>query len=236
MDKECKNTYSDTIFWGEKLLYLNESNYITNKDNKTILFYKVKRISDGLVGFVNSSYLIKDPLYIGVVSQDQVVVYNTPSMRSTEKNVLTPPTLCYVVEKKEPDWFKIEVFNPPINYALYTNYNKIFNQVWSQSNFVNINKSDVDIIISSLISLNNFRYAKALYDKDPNEKNLKNLEKVRTAEDQTIRNLINTSLSKETLSIVSKILDIITPPQQIPSENQEIPENYENEPKQEENE
>jgi len=210
-DNKASETYAATLFWGEKLEFMKETNIYTNTENKEVIIYKVKRLSDGLEGYVNKAYLIQNPIAPGVILQDQAVIYDTPSVISPKKNVVSAPALCYVVEKKEPDWFKIEIFNPPDNYAFKAGFNKIYGQKWIQTNYVSLNKADVNIIIASLIALNNFRTAKAAYDKNPNLTNETKLNQVRQAEEQSLRSQMNASLSSEAVSLVQQILNIISP-------------------------
>lgn len=190
-----------SLNWGDKLIDMKES-ITDDKEKKT--YSKIKRDVDGKIGFVLTDYLIKEPMARAVIL-NPVLVWGTPSIKSKDKQPVTPPVLAYQLESKENaegKWVKILSFNANKQYNIKEDA-KDLKYEWIKLSDISTSSDDVEVIIAMQLSLKNYKEAKA-------SGNPKKLEEVVATEKAALENVISTYKASAAVGFAQEALDIIT--------------------------
>lgn len=214
--------YLASLNWGETLASLDKTSVVTNAKNEVITYLLVKRNADGKTGYVNQANIIRNPLSTAVIL-NQVVAYDSPSTMSMKKTMITPPTLCFLMEEKDKEWGKIEVYNIDNEYAIVPVTAKIYGGKWVQLKEISTKKEDVNIILSAGYALKNFNDAKNAYETAHTPANQDKLNNVIMTELESLKSQIASSPDSPAVIYAQQVLNVLSP-SDTGTENQTEPE------------
>lgn len=202
--------FQSSLNWGEKLTYLDKTSVFSNAKNEAVLYLLFKRETDGKSGYVNQANVIHKPVSTAVIL-GQVVAYDSPSAVAMNKVMITPPTLCFLLEQKDKEWGKIEIYNISEEYAIVPSTAKIYGAKWVQLKDISTKQADVNMVLSAGFAVKNFNDAKAAYGASPTDANQEKINKVVMAELESLKSQITAYPTSPAVIYAQQVMNMLSP-------------------------
>ena len=139
------------LIWGERMVYTG-----TNQTNRKTVYYKTIRKFDNTIGLIQKQDCIEKPIERGVILSP-IVAYESCSIASGLKQQVIPPILVFILEIKDSEWARVQWYNTPPIYNIYSNENDMNGTTWVRLLDISIDKAEVETVIACQLAVYNYR-------------------------------------------------------------------------------